>query len=614
MRNLLLVIITWLLLSGPTWAQGWTVSIGGDVTLAGSAALFPRGQDNRPSIGNQQDTDTGIRFPAAGQMSFILDGSRAVLFDANGFVVGVNYFNFGTVAGASGYGIRNNSGTVEYKNSGGAWGTVISTGIANTFSAQQTFTLAPIFSSGTANRVMALDSGKALTTSFVSADLLGSLTDETGTGVAVFNTAPALSGTLTGTYTLGGTPTLPLLSSTNYPATTSAQLFGVISDETGGTGVLVGSISPALTTPSLGVATATSINKVALTAPTNAATLTIADNKVFTVNNTLTFTGTDTSSVAFGAGGTTAYKGTSLAQFAATTSAELRSVLSDELGTGAAVFGGADVTLGNLTVSTCTGCGTSAAGSDTQVQFNDGGTAFGGDAGMTYSKSTDTLTVVGDVNVGGGDIIGTADVILRRNTSDASDNGSVGIHGGGAAGNSRGAGVIVYGNESGGTGGITMNVGNVASSTLTINGSSSAALIITGSTNAINIYGAGAGGAGDDYMCLSSGQAVHHGATCVASSAAFKQNVRTLPLNLGRFMSLRPVSYSWKPDYYQGKPDIGFIAEEVAAVDPRLAIYQDGKPYSIGDREILALAVRVIQAQQKQIQALAARLEALESK
>lgn len=35
---------------------------------------------------------------------------------------------------------------------------------------------------------------------------------------------------------------------------------------------------------------------------------------------------------------------------------------------------------------------TTPAGSDTQVQFNDGG-AFGGDAGLTYNKTTDTLTV-----------------------------------------------------------------------------------------------------------------------------------------------------------------------------------------------------------------------------
>jgi len=38
-----------------------------------------------------------------------------------------------------------------------------------------------------------------------------------------------------------------------------------------------------------------------------------------------------------------------------------------------------------------------AAGSDTQVQFNDGGSALGGDAGMTYNKTTDTLTLAGNL-------------------------------------------------------------------------------------------------------------------------------------------------------------------------------------------------------------------------
>lgn len=95
-----------------------------------------------------------------------------------------------------------------------------------------------------------------------------------------------------------------------------------------GTVGLVGTTSPTLITPILGVATATSINKVALTAPATSATLTIADGKTLTisnsgtlsggdafvlsiaaaktltVSNTLTFTGTDSSSVAFGAGGT----------------------------------------------------------------------------------------------------------------------------------------------------------------------------------------------------------------------------------------------------------------------------------------------------------------------
>lgn len=76
---------------------------------------------------------------------------------------------------------------------------------------------------------------------------------------------------------------------------------------TGSGTVLALATSPSLTTPILGVATATSINKVAITAPATSATLTIADGKTLTASNTLTFTGTDSSSIAFGGGGTVTY-------------------------------------------------------------------------------------------------------------------------------------------------------------------------------------------------------------------------------------------------------------------------------------------------------------------
>lgn len=74
-----------------------------------------------------------------------------------------------------------------------------------------------------------------------------------------------------------------------FAATSSAELAGVVSDETG-SGLLVFATSPTLTTPTLGVATATSINKVAITAPATSATLTIADGKTATFNKSISFT------------------------------------------------------------------------------------------------------------------------------------------------------------------------------------------------------------------------------------------------------------------------------------------------------------------------------------
>lgn len=123
-------------------------------------------------------------------------------------------------------------------------------------------------------------------------------------------------------------------------ATTSLTELNYLSGVTTptGTGALVLANSPTLITPTVGAATATSINKVAITAPATSATLTLADGKTLTINNTLTFTGTDTSSVAFGTGGTVAYTANKLSAFAATTSAELAGVISDETGSGSLVF------------------------------------------------------------------------------------------------------------------------------------------------------------------------------------------------------------------------------------------------------------------------------------
>ncbi len=125
----------------------------------------------------------------------------------------------------------------------------------------------------------------------------------------------------------------------NTVSGTTAQFNTALSD--GDFATLAGSESlsnKTFVTPVLGVASATSINKVAITAPATSATLTIADGKTLTASNTLTFTGTDTSSVAFGTGGTVVYTGSNLSVFAATTSAQLAGVLSNETGSSAGLL------------------------------------------------------------------------------------------------------------------------------------------------------------------------------------------------------------------------------------------------------------------------------------
>lgn len=76
-------------------------------------------------------------------------------------------------------------------------------------------------------------------------------------------------------------------------------IYGVTSTGATGTGAFVFATSPTLVTPVLGVATATSINKVALTAPATSATLTIADGKTLTASNSITLAGTDATVMTF---------------------------------------------------------------------------------------------------------------------------------------------------------------------------------------------------------------------------------------------------------------------------------------------------------------------------
>ena len=195
------------------------------------------------------------------------------------------------------------------------------------------------------------------TGSITSANLLGSLSDETGTSLAVFSNSPTftddfdlattgvrLTG-LDGVLTIlglgngadedltidldnGGANIATIASTTgvttlnfngiilqesavnvlnNDEIDASAELLAIMDDETG-TGALVFANTPTLVTPVLGVATATSINKVAITAPTTSATLTLADGSTLVTSgaNSITLTSTGATNVTLPTTGTLA--------------------------------------------------------------------------------------------------------------------------------------------------------------------------------------------------------------------------------------------------------------------------------------------------------------------
>ncbi|MEX2055037.1 MAG: tail fiber domain-containing protein, partial [Candidatus Andersenbacteria bacterium] len=87
------------------------------------------------------------------------------------------------------------------------------------------------------------------------------------------------------------------------------------------------------------------------------------------------------------------------------------------------------------------------------------------------------------------------------------------------------------------------------------------------------------------------------------SSIQFKENVSTLSFGLETLMKLRPREFDWNLETNQ-KHDLGFIAEEVAAVEPLLATYRDGEIRGVKYMNMTSLLTKAVQEQQGQILSL----------
>lgn len=244
-----------------------------------------------------------------------------------------------------------------------------------------------------------------------------------------------------------------------FASTTSAQLVGVISDETG-SGSLVFANTPTLVTPVLGVASATTINKVTITAPATSSTLTIADGKTLTSSNTLTFTGTDASSVTFGAGGTVVYTSvTSLSSLAnvgtITTGVWNGTTIAGQYGGTGVTNTGKTITLGgNLTTSGAFTT-TLTATANTSITLPTSGTLATLNGSETLTNKTLTTPVINGVITGNGQAsANTVSTIVMR---DASGNFAAGTITASLTGTASTASAVTAGD---GTSGAVVTVGS----------------------------------------------------------------------------------------------------------------------------------------------------------
>jgi len=330
---------------------------------------------------------------------------------------------------------------------------------------------------------------KTLTGPVMTAPVLGTPASGTLTNVTGLPVSTGISGLGAGVATFLATPS-------------SANLASALTDESGSSTVAFTS-SPSLVTPSIAGGTLAGItafgirssggnpydltlnNTEALTAGRTLTfavndvartidlrgNITLAGALVTTGSNSLTLNTVGTTSVTLPTSGTLAIIGTGLSQFAATTSAQLAGVISDETGTGALVFG----TTPTFTTSVLTNSSTLAVFNTTATTVS----AFGASTATAIGAATGTttigndLTVTGDLKVGGNDILasdGTTAITLVNATGNVTIAGDLKVGGNDILASDGSTAISMSGNNVTIAGNLTVsgNTTTVNSTTLTV--------------------------------------------------------------------------------------------------------------------------------------------------
>jgi hypothetical protein len=382
------------------FATGLTTAITKDGQTTTSARIpfavgvgMSDGTVGTPAINFTADTDSGVYRIGANNIGVAVNGAKVLDVATTGLSVtgtmsssGVTYAADGTVLlpgvaftadtdsgvyriGANNIGVAVNGAKVL---------DVATTGlsVAGTLSSTSTVTSGPVTVAGAGPQFI----GGANASVLGSVKLFGSTSGDATiqpaavAGAATAVTLPAVSGTLA---TLAGTETLTNKTLTAPTITTMTYAGTTLSNAVTGTGAMVLATSPTLTTPVLGVATATSVNKVAITAPATSATLTIADGKTATINNTLTLVGTDNTTMTF-----PATTGTVATLGLANTWA-LSQTFSSAIVYGGVTLSNAVTGTGNMVLATSPTLTTPVLGVATGTSWN----------GLTITTTTGTLTV-----------------------------------------------------------------------------------------------------------------------------------------------------------------------------------------------------------------------------
>lgn len=88
-----------------------------------------------------------------------------------------------------------------------------------------------------------------------------------------------------------------------------------------------------------------------------------------------------------------------------------------------------------------------------------------------------------------------------------------------------------------------------------------------------------------------------------SSSIRYKENIKSAPFGLTEIEQMRPVTFKWKG---RDEKDFGFVAEDMAKINPLFVTYKNGKIEGVKYPQLTAVLVKAIQEQQFAIQTLIA--------
>ena len=399
----------------------------------------------------------------------------------------------------------------------------------------------------------------------------------------------------------------------HFAATTSDQLRGVISNETGSGGGLVFATGPTLSAPVLGAATGTSL---VVTADVKAA----AD--FYLETNNKFYYGENTGGAA-------------------------RQVIGMDSSNNVAIAGNADpvviganvtITNSNPTLSNSSGDMIFSSEDSLTIMMDNNSTndtselmIFKTDASSTVMTINESNQVgigashttdlqVGSFSFTGGDVPSAGAITVTINSATTPshvDNGyQLTLTDSGALASDSGGGVgfqAVYDGSNNittlaGIKGLRENAtsGNHAGYlqflTRGASGSNTERLRIS-STGVMKVASLGTGA--NYYVCADADGTLHEETTCSGSSLRFKEGVQDLQLGLDTVQALRPVTFDWREEYRADQErQLGFVAEEVQQVSELLVTYRDNEIHGVKYAEMTALLVSAVQELTERIEAL----------